>query len=120
MDLKLDPESLKEIVSAAILQHLDASKREILIKDTIKFLMAPDTATYGNNKKTTPIEDAFHYASQQVAREIVEAEIKKPEVRSIIEKAVTAAFSKAMEDQMGMIDNMAKTITECFRFKERY
>lgn len=118
MDLKIEPEAMKAIITDALLRQLDAGARETLIRGAIAYLMTPIKSTWDSSNRT-PMESAFNEATRDAARDIIREEMTKPEVRAIVAEAVTKAFTKALQNEDGMVEEMAKSIQSAIRFKER-
>lgn len=77
MDIKIDNDKVKEYVSAAIMQQMDAATREKLIATALEYIMKPvhTTDRHGYGTIISPIERAFkdgvEYAAQEVMRDIL-------------------------------------------------
>jgi hypothetical protein len=117
MDIKLDGPQVKEVVAAAVLQHLDQNKRDELVKAALAHLMTPQKrGTYGR-ESSTPLEDAFKNACALAARERVVAMFKeggslREKLDSVVEESVKTAFEGDMRDKL--ISNIAEAITSAF------
>lgn len=80
MEIKLDNLNFQEVFTAAIMQTLDAEKKDQLIKGAMQFLLSKPGNSYSS---TTPLQDAFQSALREettkVAREYLNSnqEIQK-------------------------------------------
>lgn len=105
MDIKLDPESLKDVVSSAILKSIDDNKRDALIEAAIKHLLTPQGGS-SYVKAESPLQTAFNnavsFVSQSIAREMLENDTS---VRANIQALLQEAFMKVMSQ------NREKTVT---------
>ena len=70
MEIKLDENNLKELVSEAILRSLDEGQRNTLIQGAIAHLLTPPAATSYDRKPASPIQAAFNNALYQVANRV--------------------------------------------------
>lgn len=92
LDLKLDGDVIRKLVSEAVLRTLDDNKREILIKGAIESLLKPVGERYG---ATSPLQDAFNQAIRDVARDLAREELAKdPRLKDKIRELFEAAWLK--------------------------
>jgi len=113
MDIKLDPETLKDVVSAAILKSLDDTKKDAMIESAIKHLLTPQGGgTY--HKAESPLQTAFNTAVNLVAMQIAKETLEnKPSVRANIEALLSEAFVKVMsENREKTVSTIADAITK--------
>jgi len=99
MSIKLlDDEQLKDIVTAAILTHIDPEKREELIKETLKKLLETREKPHPTKSYTTikysPLEAAFEEAAKAAARDIMKEQFMEgtpayDKLREIVIKATS-------------------------------
>lgn len=66
-----DDSAMKVLVIEAMYKSIDEQKREALIKGAIETLLTAKADAYGYRKSSSPLQDAFDQAIQQVARELV-------------------------------------------------
>lgn len=111
MDLKLDPETLKDVVSAAILKSLDEGKRDALIEGAIKYLLTPQGGS-GYHKAESPLQTAFNQAVHVVAIQIAKETLEKDAtVSANIQALLTEAFTKVMgENREKTVSSIADAI----------
>lgn len=95
MEFRLDDTNLKSIVSAAVLQTLTAESRDELIKQAVSHLMQPDKmGRYGN---LTPLEQAFGFAVEKTAREIIADIVRDDDaVKTALRDLAAKSIAKAM------------------------
>jgi hypothetical protein len=70
MDIKIDKDALREIVSAAILEKMSQEQRDLLIQQALASLLQAPPDSYGK-KQPTKMEDLFREATYGAARDIV-------------------------------------------------
>ena len=100
MEIKIgDSESLKAIMSEAILRALDDATRERLIREAIAYLIAPQEPYGGGfgKKRPSPLEEAYKGAVESYARrtahEMLESdETVKAQVKGVLHEAMERAF----------------------------
>lgn len=98
MDIKLDDAGMKALVSEAILQSLDAQKRDALIKEALAYLLEPKRDAYGS--RLTPLQDAFREAVSNFARRTVEEMFEKETaIRDDVLKLIKDSWAALMSDQ---------------------
>ncbi len=93
-------ESVKDVVAEAVLRSLDDAKREVLVKGAIQHLLTSP----GDRQGLSPIVSAFRLPVERLARELMEAEVNKPEVRAKFQKVIEEAVARGLEQ------NREKTI----------
>jgi len=114
-NLNLPDDQMREIVSAAILQTVTAENRDTLITEAIANLLRPNSSGYGS--KTSLLQEAFNFAVNQKARQILTEMLNtdekiKAQVSGVIAKAAEKAFNEERKEQM--IDSMARAIATAF------
>ena len=105
MDLKLDPEAVQSIASAAIFDHLDQEARDSIIKQAVQHLLTPekDRNSYGVGK--TPLQRAFDQAISQAAHKVVREQIENdPAVQEKILEMLGPLLNSAMEAEAKELD----------------
>jgi hypothetical protein len=86
--------NIKDIVAEAVLRSLDEQKREALIQGAITHLLKGDP---NDPRSLPPIERFFRAAVDSLARELMEAEMQKPEVKAKLAAIVGEATERALE-----------------------
>lgn len=85
MDLKLDPEAVQSIASAAIFEHLGQEARDSIVKQAVEHLLTPEKSRTGYGTGKTPIQNAFDQAITTVAYKVVKEQIENdPDVQERI------------------------------------
>ena len=101
--IDLSDEQLQEVVSVAILQAIDKTQRDNLIKEAIRGLLAPKEEPGGYGRTgPTPIQEAFNHAvsgvAHQVAREMLENDPEtKEKIRSLLNDVLQRVFDHERE-----------------------
>lgn len=117
MNIQINPDDVKALVSEAILKTLDDEKRATLIKDAIAHLLTPPTGGGYGYDKTTPLQSAFRVAVEHTARRLClemleQDEGLKGQIRALLteamEKAMTTQREKVVND---MAENFASWLT---------
>ena len=94
-ELKLDDGALRQIAGAAILTALDQGTRDKLVQGALENLMKPNDSNSYPYDRLSVLERAFHSAIADVAREIIDAEVKKDEtVKERVKQLVADAWLK--------------------------
>lgn len=92
MNLNISDEQLKVVMSAAILQVLDAQSRESIIQEAIGYLMTERQGDWGK-KLGTPLQIAMQRALEAVAHKIAQeyvanSEELKAKIKELVEKGM--------------------------------
>lgn len=121
MTLDLTDEQFKSIVSGAILQSLDADKRDALIKGAIQHLLTPSPDRGGYGQRTTPLQDAFNRAVENVSSGIAKDMIEKDadlqtKIRALLNEALTSVFESKREET---IQRVAAAFAKGLAYQER-
>lgn len=116
MNISLDSEQLKSLVSEAIFKSLDEEKRNALVQGAIAHLLTPASTGYGRAK--SPIEDAFMYGVQavatRIATEILENDEKvKEKIRDLLNESLVRVMETNREET---IRKLADNITRGMAF----
>jgi hypothetical protein len=119
MNIALNEGDLREIVSAHILNQLDAATRAKVISQAVKFLLEPERGKYGGSNPS-PIEEAFRRSSRLVMEESVLDVLRTDEsFRSEIASFTREAMEKILLDdevREELLEGFAKTfIRTAFR-----
>jgi hypothetical protein len=99
VEIKLDNDLLKSVVSEAIVKSLDEEKRNALIQGAIQALLTPQQTSGYYGRKETPVEQAFNEAVRNVAHKVAEEMLAGDErVRARLKELMNAALVKVMDD----------------------
>lgn len=119
LNLTLDPESLREATSQAILGVLTPEMKASLIRQAIDAIIKPVTNSYGSTARKSSLEEAFEIAVNRIVREVAEEMVQQDEsLRSKIREllASTAEIMFTNYDQTKLVERMAEAfITSCRR-----
>ncbi len=121
MHIQLTDKDLGEQIQAALLLSISEEAKNKMIGDAVKWMVVPDSGGYGNKK--TPLQEAFQYAMQRAANDIISAEFANPE--SEASKALTGIIQLAlakMKDESSyetIAESFAKSLAE-FLGKKSY
>ena len=120
MDIKLDLDQIKELVSESIYASLDEQKKETLIKGALIHLLTP-TGNSVYSPKTSPLEDAFNRAIFICAREIsTDLLSKNEETKQKITGLLMEALTKITEtNREKTIDRLANAITDGLAYRDQ-
>jgi len=114
MKIDLTDDSLKSLISEAILQSLDGEKRDTLIKGALAYLLAPgeNGGAFGATRRISPLERAFQESIVSVARRVCEEHLSQlSAVRAEIEKLVAEGMHKVIaENREQTVDKIAEAI----------
>jgi hypothetical protein len=107
MDVRLDDEAMKAIITKSIMDSLTPERREALIAEAIKGLLNAETGS-GYNRRTK-LQEAFDWAVQTVARDVAMSELAKDEgIKTKIREMFMAGWEKATTGEAG--EKMAEKI----------
>jgi len=120
--IDLDQNMLQDVVSAAIMQSLDETKRNTMIQGAIKHLLNPEQGSYG--RRESPIEQAFrlaiHSVAERVARDMLENDQR-------VSDGIKMLLSEALDNLL--VTNRDKTVEKladaiaagmAYRDRDRY
>ena len=105
MDIKLNVDQVKDIVSEAVLRSLDQDTRNTLIQGAIKSLLEPVGKDTMYSKAKSPLQQAFEQAVYSVAISIARETMEKD---TIVQQQIKVLLTEAMEKVM--IQNREKTV----------
>lgn len=111
MDVKLDDNTLKDIIAKSIIDSLTSEKREALIAEALKALLGEKAGDRYDSP--TRIQRAFSDAAQGVALDIAKQVLAEPEQRDRIRKLVVDAVDKALD--VSTYDSITDTIGSAVR-----
>lgn len=101
-ELKFDlgaDENIKSIISDAILKSLDQGKRDLLIKESIQYLITPKESNSYGKKSETPMQEMFRQSCRYFAEEIIQKEIEEnAEIRKAISDVMTQGLLLALKE----------------------
>lgn len=107
MELKLDPESMASIASAAIFDQMPQVSRDEVIKQAIEYLLTPekDRHQFGSVGKT-PLQQAFESALRNAAFRAVEEHVKNdPQVTAHIQELLGPMINSALEGEASLYNS---------------
>ena len=118
MDLKISPEDLNKVISAAILSMLTPEKREEMITLALQGLLDPQPSTGYGSARQSKLQEAFNDAAVRVARDVFITELQKPEHKARLGAVVTKALDKALLDD-GLPDRLASVVADALSGRGR-
>jgi hypothetical protein len=99
MEIKLDIETIKGLVSESIMTSLTDEKRDTLIQGALTYLLTKVKHPYGNRTES-PVEGAFNSALEKIAQEMAtEALEKDTRVRETIRKMISDAAERLLDEK---------------------
>src|SRR5689334_16496501 len=113
--IELTPESVRDAVQVAVLGLLTPEKRDALIQEALKGLLA------GTWTQPSELQRIFRQAAENVARGIAEQELQKPENVEKTRKLIEDAWAKVLGDgeRDKLVRNLASNIAKAMT-AERY
>ncbi len=113
MDVRLDDDAMRGIITKAIVDSLTPERREALIAAAIKELLEKDSSAsrYGSSK--TKLQSIFDMAALDVAREVARDVMSKDEaIKEKIRQLFYEGWTKATgpEGCDKLIENIANSI----------
>lgn len=114
MQLSLDNDTMKNLVSEAIFQSFDAQKREELVKVALQTLLQPPPENYSSRTKPkSPLQEAFESAIVDHARILVrESLTNRPEIKEELDKIILEGMNKFLTDKR---EDMVEKIADAMR-----
>ncbi|HXH95254.1 MAG TPA: hypothetical protein VNN25_27010 [Thermoanaerobaculia bacterium] len=98
MDIKLETDTIKAIVSEAVMASLTSEKREALIQNALNYLLTQKKDGYSNHPPESLLESAFKQALGTIAREISsEMLANDTRVREVVRKMIADAVEKLLD-----------------------
>lgn len=102
MEIKLDADAVTAIASAAIFESLDKDARDLVIKQAIMYLLAPDVKHFSGTG-ATPLQRAFNQAVEtaafNVVREVVADDVNvKAHIMELLGPLVTSTLDVQAQD----------------------
>ena len=123
MDIKINDEQMREIVSGAVLQVMGTECRDTIMKAAIEHLITPVASSdrWGSNKGESPLQNAFNSAVNTYAYGEANEWLKNNEAaRERIRTIYVAAWEKMVSDYKGdLIEKIAKSMADALT-KDRY
>lgn len=119
--MNLDNEAMKTVMAKAVLDSMtDDARDELITKAITDYVSKSDKGNYGSNK--TPLEEAFEFATRDIARGVIKEKLEDDAFKEPLEKAISEALKKAFnsENKGKLIDNMADAVVAAFRVEDRY
>lgn len=103
-------ESLKAIMSEALLRAIDQETRDRLIKEAIVHLTSPPANTSYGARRPSPLEEAYRWAvdayAKRTAHEMLEKdETLQAQVKSLLNEAMERAFVTHREATVERVSN---------------
>lgn len=120
MDVRLDDDAMKAIITKSILDSLTPERREALIAEAIKALLGAETGSGYN--RATRLQAAFNSAVEDVAREVARGELSKDEkIKSKIREMFLAAWEARTtgDNYDNLVDKIGQAIERAIT-NERY
>lgn len=123
MNFKFDDDAMRSLMAKAILDTVSAENQQAMLETAVSnFINKPDEKDYVKNKRT-PLEQAFEYAANDVARKVIEAKFSddkvfRARVDALVSEAITKAFADENRDKM--LDNMVNAVCAAFKVRDRY
>jgi len=98
MDIKFDDNTVKEIVTAAIVKQLGDSKT--LVDDAVRYLISTKKVKVGyQEQETQPLQEAFHTAIERHATHVIVEHLRADErVKIAIEGMTTKIVEELLQD----------------------
>jgi len=120
LNISIDPNQIKELVSEAILAQLSSDQRTSIIGQAVKSLVTETRGDYGRTIPS-PLSVAFSNAvaqsAQKIAAELVEED---PEFKEAVRNAVKDAMSAAMKDSYKLTEAVTETVVKVILDGARY
>lgn len=115
MDIKLDEEQLRTVVSGAIFKTLDEQQKDLLIQGAIQHLLTVPPSTNSYDRRKSPLMEAFNYAVNNVAKTVaVEMVTKDEKVKSTITDLVHKAMDNLLDPERNskVVDSITDAIVK--------
>lgn len=121
MDIKLDEQMMRGLVSEALLKSLDENQRALLIAGAIQQLLNPEKPPYGGGRAESQMERAFRESVSIVAQRIVTERLTedadfKAKINALLNEALIAVMETNRETTVKQI---AEAITKGLAFTEQ-
>jgi len=98
-ELKFDETGLKSVVSAWIMQQMTSEQREAAIAAALGYLLEQPKDKYGYGKGTSPLQQSFNLAIEQVMRQVVREMVETdPHIQAQVKQLLAETFSKWLSE----------------------
>lgn len=94
--MSVSDDATKALVLDAMMKSLDQAKRDELIRRALEALVTPQHVH--GSRRNSALEDAFQYAINGMAREIVREMLEQDDVKQRVREIVAKAFEKFTTD----------------------
>lgn len=120
MQISLNDEQFRNVFQKTILDGMTEEQRSDVIAQALAYLTTPqkkDGYGYANVKSTSPLEDAFRSSMENVARTMIQEEVKtNPQIRELVSKVVTEGVTQLLaKDYSELGSALAEKIEQVFR-----
>lgn len=128
MNISIPEDQIQEVVSTAILKHLNEEQRTAILESAVASLLKkPDEKKrrdpWAPDPKS-PLQEAFEIAVRQAAISICQEMIVEGPYREKVEAAVREALEKVFAQREAMVEQVAKSfsnaIADGMRYAARY
>ncbi len=121
MDIKLDEQMMRGLVSEALLKAMDEKQRELLIAGAIKHLLTPEKGLYSSSPPQSPMEVAFRQSVSNVAQRIVSERLEndaefKDKINGLLNEALVMVMETGRDQT---VKNIADAIAKGLAFTEQ-
>lgn len=123
MELKLNEEKIKELLSGAILKELGENQRDVLIAQSISYLLSEQKRGEGYYaEKFIPLHEAFNKAVKCVANKVVLEYVEnneeiKQKIKDLFAEGAEQLFTKHREK---ILEAMAEAFARGFKDADEY
>lgn len=121
-EVKLDDNTMRDVITAAILKTLTEESKALLIQQAIASLLAPipKKDAWDRTPERTKLQEIFDNSAYAVAGEAVREAFKTDErVKASMRELVAKGLEKALEDGE-LPSKLASVISEVFSKASRY
>ena len=112
--MQLNTPDMTAIVSKAILDSLDAQKRDLLIQEALRGLMEPPKGSYSSNKSV--LQEMFAKEAANVASEVIREKLQNdPVVKAKLESMVSEVVAVVVAEDSKLRSVVRESIEKAFR-----
>lgn len=110
MNLSLNDDQLKTVISGAVLQAITPESRDKLLSEALSSLLKAGSSDYD---KKSPLQRAFDHAIADIAREMVTKQFSEDQaVRQKVGDLVAEAVTRVLDgDREKIVKKMSESLT---------
>lgn len=121
MEIKLSDEQLRTLVTEALFEKLDPESVKKMVTDALGLLMVPEKDNYGGIRRPGRLQSAVEDALLKVARDVCTNEMANAEVKEKLASMVKEAITRVTDTERDKtVEHMASQLSKAmWELRER-